>query len=285
MEIVREWRANASFGETSAKGRFCWLYALVMPYSCCGDTSPGAMLHPNPSWMLLVSIIVITVQLTVGILEFAQRSSLAADDKGRYGGAANWLMDISSLTWLCSLVHSVARFAYCLKVCGADPRAIKARDAGGMPWPAKLQRFAVTFYLPSAVVEITVYAVFAHGRHVHAVTTSFFAMTCTFALLELVIANTHLEIAHLVWVLLIGLIYAFPISLIHYVTQPRDAAFPYIQGALNWSRPVDTLIMIIELLLLTSGVYGTMCAWCGFKNRHAYAAVDEVEGGECDPMT
>ncbi len=277
--MFNEWRANASFDEVSPKhGRFCWMYALVMPHACC-SASPSSMMHPNPSYMLLWSLVVVCVQLIVGALEFAQRASLAPDDGGRYGGAVSVLADVSTLTWLCSIAHALVRFAYCVHACNWEPRAILTRTKEDMPIAAKVARFCVTFYVPTALVEVVAYAVFAGSHHSHSKTASFFAMTCVFALCELLFTSTHLLVEHLPWVLLVGLVYAFPISLVHYAVQSRDAALPYIYGCVDWSHPLKTFEYITGLLLATSAVYAAVSVLCTWKNAHAFAAeLPEEEG-------
>ncbi len=229
------------------------------------------MMHPNPSYMLLWGMVVLVVQLIVGALEFAQRASLAPDDGGRYGGAVTVLADVSTLTWLCSITHALIRIGYCVHACNWEPRAILTRTKDEMPIAARIARFCVTFYVPTAIVEVTAYAVFAGSHHSHAKTASFFAMTCVFAAGELIFTSTHILIEHLPWVLLVGLVYAFPISLIHFAVQSRDAAMPYVYGCVDWSHPLKTFEYLAGLVMLTTLVFAGTSVLCAWKNHNAFA--------------
>jgi len=240
---------------------------------------PKLMLDLNATPMFLFGAGVFLVQMGVGVAELATRAMLAPNDAGRYGGEVNWMLDVSSLTWLCCVYHAAVRCYYSFRHLFRENVALeRISREDEIPIAARVDRFAVAFFVPTAIVQMVAYAIYANtGHHARDLTMAYFSMNTVCALLELVLCNTRMQPEHLAWVLLAGFIYLVPITLLFYMFHLREEELTYVYGAVDWSNPGGALVGVIELAIATAAVYAAASVVAAARSGKVYGTLTEQE--------
>lgn len=237
-------RDNIWLWAKSTRGTYRWLWCLVAPQPLlCSSTNLVFFWH--------VAVFVVT--LVLGATEIAARGKLAADDAGRYGDNVFFLLDISYVTWLAVVVSSLIAATYAFINIGETDAYIRNVESRDMSAWAKLHRVAYAFALTSSAVNVTLYGVFCSTNHAHQHTTALFAMNFVLMVITHLVTCMHVEMEHFVWVLAVGLVYAFPVSLVCYFASTATAApRPYVYSVVDWSSPGITLLNILGVSVIAA---------------------------------
>ena len=235
--LLERQRANQGFDTAKTYGKTRWLWTLLAPHRIfCESHTPSAIFN----------LVVFPIELIVGAIAIDMRAKMVPSDAAGYGTHAVWLMDISSFTWLCIVVKSAITLGFSYVHATASHSALKNTEVGITPL-AKLAWFCTAFSLPSALIEMVLYAVFAASHPTHPTLTAFFALNTTVVLIEIIFFATHYLVEHWVWVVLVGYLYAIPIALVHYMQCDWDDKRPYVYAVVNWAQPLDTMVHILTL--------------------------------------
>lgn len=263
---------DAAFdSDHSTRGRFIWAWVLLTPHSnFCASPSPTLL------WSLLV---VLPTSLSLGITEIVFRNQLADDDSGRYGGKVHWTLDIAYVVWIIYLLFVILRCIFAVIHIRLEDD--KLRDPlRKQPVFAILARVAYSIAIPSTIVLFIVYIALATtGHRLHPHTSAFFAVNFVFAIIDIVFFEIHILGEHAIASLALAYIWVFPLSIIHFLLANTQDKKPYIYGVADWGHPLQSILYITAISLLTSLVYAAIAAYCDWKHsgvgKNAFVLLDD----------
>jgi len=274
-------RRNVSWGTDSTHGRVLWLWQVCgFSTRCCSNSTPLVALYLCGGVAAFVA----------GVVDAVKRTELPGDDAARYGGRAFFLLDVSFFTWLCVLGDAFIACAFLIAHHDAHPADLRetdpAKSASPQPLLAKVKRFAYTFAWTSSVVEVVLYVVFAAGNDHRTVADDVALYSVDVLVMFFVTAFTaaHTQFEHVVWVLGVGYVYVFGLSVLHYAQSPWEDPRPFVYGVVDWSRPAETLGNVAAVSVLTVAVHGLLSVVSTYKNNaHGIGPYVPYRAGE-DPF-
>lgn len=278
MDKARVFLRDCTFeARHSSRGHFLWAWSFFAPRPVfCLSTSPT---------LLWTTLVVLPVTLSLGVTEIVVRSGLHDDDLRRYGGRADWALDLGYVVWLLYITFNVLRCVFSVVYTRIEDE--KMRDPSRQqPALAAIARAAYSISIPSAFVLLIVYIVLAaKGHRMHPHTSAFYAVNACFALLDLVFFEVHIQFEHCVWALALGAVWVFPLSMVHYAMTDATEKRPYVYGCADWSHPVSTLVYFLATVMLTVGVYAAIAAFCDWKHSkpgsNVYVPFDSLNDEAC----
>jgi hypothetical protein len=283
-QVVTRLRQNAGWGVHSTEGRLRWRWEIVgYTSSCCPASTPlMAMFFIIFATSMGINIHAIEVRRIIDA-DIASR----ADGRGnvaRYGTSAMWFMDISSFVFVSLILYAViAGFLVGFSESLSAERVRSTEEP--QPVYARVARFCATLGLVFSTLCIILYTVFAATNDHHTLPSDAAAYSLNFIYFVAIFTFSRLNVRaeHLVWVLAVGLIYAFVFSGTHYLQCDWDDRRPYIYGAVDWSRPAVTLLHLVGLAVLASGIHIFWAKLSAWKNSapgtEVYEPLAEIDIG------
>lgn len=190
---------NVWFEDRLTYGRFAWLDAMTNPQSCDAP-------HFTFAWSVLVLATVVPLswaETNDRLLRFAECES---KNYTRCVAISPWGFDYGhwSLAWMC--LWYFLRVLLIIKYRGVT--LAHRRVGRPMPALAKAAWFAHVNGVPATIAAWLVYLVFSRDGEAHGpLTDASYAVNGVVAILDVLLFKMVLLYAHVVWILLVGMVY------------------------------------------------------------------------------
>ncbi len=273
QSALASFKRNARYGTDSTHGRVPALWHLIGFNSACGcvATTP----------LMILNLALGGITLGVGINGVVKREHLASTDAARYGTAASPAFDVSFFDFLCVMWYHVFVMGLAYVHAGETPSVVRETEGDGAPRRRKLSlaveatRFAYEFAWTGSTVMLVLYIVFAakNGHHTHPDDVGFFVWLWLDMFIVTALTAAHTQFEHVVWIIAVGLFYAFCLSPVHYASLPQWETRPYVYAVVDWSRPAATVANVAAVSALTVLVHAVLSTVSWYKNLgSAYVA-------------